>query len=489
MINQNKSNSLSQALSHPRITLFLAGINLILLNFIMVQHLIVAIRKDELAVVLFSLTFFGGISLGLFFSDKIKPAHVNVLFPFFLLIQIVILLFTQIFFGFISKTLGDIAAILILWLIITVFSTSFYSLFLPVALQSLKLPLRKLYGIEILGSIFGLILLPLITNISHELLLTFYFLIYLAIGITIHIKKRILVILLVVTCLYVYPSKYWDAATAGVFYKGYYDSKGVSKIVETLFTPYHKIEIALMDSGHYALFLNGKHQYTDRGRRSYSFFVAGIPAALLKNPNTAILGCGSMATVGRIGLAAPKITIVDIDEKVFEKARKYFGGSNRLNELDNWIFKADDAKHFLANTHESFDLILHDIPPARSRQTALTYTNSFFGLVKERLSPMGIFSISMLSPIDSSKSQYGKKILATLASVFDNYFAIQYGKATYFYGGTESMPEFSAEDIQALAKQHNSKRKIKILYKKDIQELVQDVKIISHNNVGDLIFD
>ena len=55
-----------------------------------------------------------------------------------------------------------------------------------------------------------------------------------------------------------------------------------------------------------------------------------------------------------------------------------------------------DAKRFLGSTDQTYDLIVDDIPPAKSRQIALTYTREFFTLVKERLNPGGIFSMPTL---------------------------------------------------------------------------------------------
>src|SRR5262249_46903306 len=145
------------------------------------------------------------------------------------------------------------------------------------------------------------------------------------------------------------------------------------------------------------------------------------------------------------------IKIVDLDPEVFAAAKRFFGKYNRLDELHNWTFTADDAKHFIANTDERFDLILHDIPPARSRQIALTYTEEFFRLVKARLQAGGLFSISSLTPF-SRDSHYGKRMIATLTHVFDRYFILVHRGSVYFYGAADDTGKIPWNDADALGR-------------------------------------
>ena len=58
-------------------SLLLAGANLMLLNFIMVQHALVAIRQAEIAVLAFSLAYFLGVSLGYSVSDRLSAATIR----------------------------------------------------------------------------------------------------------------------------------------------------------------------------------------------------------------------------------------------------------------------------------------------------------------------------------------------------------------------------------------------------------------------------
>jgi spermidine synthase len=235
------------------------------------------------------------------------------------------------------------------------------------------------------------------------------------------------------------------------------------------------------------LLLNGQRQFAEGSHHTYSYYLAEYPARLLGTPATLILGCGSMSTLVRIGSFVPRVKIVDLDERVCAVSQKYFQEFNRSRELKNWDLQADDAKHFLGNGQERFGLILHDIPPARTRQTALTYTREFFQLVKDRVEPGGLFSIASLNALNPKQS-YGKKMLATLASVFDRYFVILYRGSAYFYGGDS---HFAPPDQAALfnAIDHSGKQAARVLTQADVEAIVKGVGVITVSNVGELIYD
>jgi len=251
----------------------------------------------------------------------------------------------------------------------------------------------------------SLILLPVLTMFPHSVLLAVYFSIFLAIAILVDTRKEI--VTLMGLCLLVFITHFaeWDTRLSTWFYQHWYPGKKIEAVVYSRYTPYHKIDVLRREDGSLMLALNGKRQFSHGGHFNYSYFLAEYPSRLFHHrPHVALLGCGVMSTVGRIGALSQAITIVDIDREVFETSRRYFQRYNRLDSFDNWHFIADDAKHFMANTDQRFELILHDIPPAYSRQIALTYTREFFSQIRDRLTDDGVFSIASLSPMACSSS-------------------------------------------------------------------------------------
>lgn len=478
--------------------MFLTGINLTLLNFILVQHAAVAFREAEIAVLLFSLSFFSGISAGYFLSDRLGRSWVKRFLPLFLGLQLLLLVFLQPLHHVISSDVdrwadgkslpGDLGVWVgfgVGFLLMSVGATSLYSVFLPAAIQDGQ-NLRRSYSIEILGSIVGLALVPILAGVSQEFLLSGYFVAFFFLCINAGVSRPALLGLAVIMVSFLMGFERWDKSTSGWFYKRWYGS-WVSDVAYTRYTPYHKIEVLELDDGEFMLALNGKRQFARGSHFLYSYYLAEYPARLLGSPTVCLMGCGSMSTVGRIGDFVPSIRIVDLDPEVFKTSKRFFPQYNRLNELDNWTFTADDAKHFMANNDEQFDLILHDIPPAKSRQIALTYTREFFSSVKEHLSSGGMFSIASLTPL-SETSRYGKRMIATLADVFDRYFLLEIGSSVYFYGGGEGMPVLDRETLRN-AIDHSSRDRIKIYLQGEVDDLVAGAKIITVNNVGDLIYE
>lgn len=399
----------------------------------------------------------------------------------------VLILGAQNLFFHLDEAFGYTTACLILFLILSLFITSFHAIFLPRAIETNHLTMKSAYSTEILGSITGLLLAPLLASYSHEMLLGCYFTTYILLHLTTQTNRVAPVFLVLISILYIFYFETLDRHTATLFYKKWYSVKDVKEVIHTRYTPYHKIEVIRIEKNRNLLVLNGLRQFAHSGHFNYSYFVAEYPARLLGKPEVAVLGCGSMSTVGRIGDIAKSIKIVELDRGVFETSKKYFQDYNRLDKLKNWSLVTDDAKHYLANSTEKFDLILDDIPPARSRQIALTYTKEFFELVKARLTDKGLFSMPSLTPVHS-KSRYGKKIIATMASVFDNYFVMDNGDNAYFYGGKSTMDYPSKKELRKLI-DHKDKDKIKIYTKKEVDELVKNTEIITINNMADLIYD
>ncbi|HGG58312.1 MAG TPA: hypothetical protein ENK26_00145 [Gammaproteobacteria bacterium] len=477
-----------------------AGVNLTLLNFILVQAFGIAFRAPELAVLTFSLSYFGGLSLGYFFSDRLPRTVAALLLPAMMPVQMAVIVGLQAGAYLVYRDVsmaaeihqwsadpGWLTAYVVAFGLIMLSSTSVYAIILPAMIESERDRFQSLYSMEIAGSILGLLLVPALLSVSHLVLIACYFLVYIAIAVLLKVNKSIVAMMALGVVAFVAGAPGWDARLSTWFYQQWYPGKNVESVIYSRYTPYHKIEVLKLADGTPMLTLNGKRQFAHAGHYNYSYFLAEYPARLLGHPSVNLLGCGVMSTVGRMGDFVRDITIVDIDREVFETSRRYFQRYNRLDSLHNWRFVEDDAKHFIANTDQRFDLILHDIPPAYSRQIALTYTREFFTMVKARLADQGIFSMASLSPIDSD-SHYGKRLIATLTQSFDQYFVLVKGSSVYFYGGKASLNIPDKRRLRA-AIHHKARDRIDIYVNQEVDELVKGARIITIANVGDLIFD
>lgn len=94
-----------------------------------------------------------------------------------------------------------------------------------------------------------------------------------------------------------------------------------------------------------------------------------------------------------------QVTLVELDGKVIDIARKYFSEIHR-GALDSPRLRLliEDGMAFLANTREKFDLIALDLPDPIGPATAL-YEEPFFRDCKKALAPGGILTLHLGSPV------------------------------------------------------------------------------------------
>lgn len=87
--------------------------------------------------------------------------------------------------------------------------------------------------------------------------------------------------------------------------------------------------------------------------------------------------------------------MVDIDQEVVELCRDYLPSwSNGAFADPRTSLKYLDARRFLEETNETYDVIIIDISePVEEGPAYLLYTKEFYALVMDRLSPDGLISL------------------------------------------------------------------------------------------------
>jgi spermidine synthase len=109
-----------------------------------------------------------------------------------------------------------------------------------------------------------------------------------------------------------------------------------------------------------------------------------------------VIGCGAGVTAGAVSVSpmVESVTIVDIEPLVPQVAREYFGSVNH-DVLKNPKVRvvADDARHFLMTTDETFDAITSDPLDPWVKGAATLYTREFFDTAKAHLNPGGVMTL------------------------------------------------------------------------------------------------
>lgn len=468
-----------------KLLLFLIGQNLMLLNYVLIRQMTISFSTTETSALIMALAYFSGISLGYLRPDRITPALCRRLLPFFMVVQIALIAGGPLLARALVVRAGTTAAYVVVFVLTTLGSTSLYSVFLPNLIGSDDQSTRRYYSAEVLGSLAGILLLPGLSWAGMVATHAVYLVSFLAIALLLGSRPLALGAMAALAAAFVIASDAIDKRASAALYEEDLGEGAAVRVVYTRYSPYHKVEVAETARGARLLLLDGQIQFDPSWHADYSYFVAEYPARLLGRPTVCVAGCGSMSTVGRIGAVAESIHIVDLDQAVFETSRDFFRDFNRLGELGNWTFESDDAKHFFATTGRAFDLIIDDIPPARTRQVALTYTKEFFALVRSRLTPRGIFSLPTLVSVRSKRSAYGRRILATLADVFDQVVVLTVHGSSYCFATGKGLS--LDEALLRGAIDHPDAASVRIMLPDEVKLHVQGTTVISTDNMADLI--
>jgi spermidine synthase len=109
-----------------------------------------------------------------------------------------------------------------------------------------------------------------------------------------------------------------------------------------------------------------------------------------------VIGCGAGVTAGAVSVnpAVEQVTIVDIEPLVPQVAARFFGTVNH-DVLKNPKVRvvADDARHFLQTTSETFDAITSDPLDPWVKGAATLYTREFFDVARRHLNPGGVMTL------------------------------------------------------------------------------------------------
>ncbi len=132
-----------------------------------------------------------------------------------------------------------------------------------------------------------------------------------------------------------------------------------------------------------------------------------------------IVGLGTGTTAGCFVdyPSIRRIVICEIEPAVVDLARAHFAAENR-RVLDDprTLVIADDARHFLATTNETFDIITSDPIHPWVRGAAALYTTEYYALVRKHLAPGGV--VTHWLPFYEASHDAAQSMLATFFDAF-----------------------------------------------------------------------
>jgi len=196
------------------------------------------------------------------------------------------------------------------------------------------------------------------------------------------------------------------------------------RIVFSATSPYQRIIVTRNNLGH-RLFLNGNLQFAERDEyRYHEALVHPVMAAQGAPKRVAVLGGGDGMAVREI-LKYPSveaITLVELDPNM----TRLFTEHETLAALNGHSLSSPkvkvintDAFQWLqqrsADGDDLFDVIVVDFPDPTNFAIGKLFTNAFYALLEQRLSPAGYAVVQTTSPLIARKSFW--TVVQTIESV------------------------------------------------------------------------
>jgi spermidine synthase len=416
---ENNRSALSRAALSPTLIVFFGGVNLILIQWVLVRELTTLLLGTELVVLLVGVAYFAGLSVGYLLSGRIPRGWLPLLAVATLILHLTLPIWFRLLVAWFGAADVYWAAYLALPVLTPFVVSAFYSVFLPLFVDGGQGQLPNLYALEVLGAGAGVLVLVALGGLGLQTVLVVYSLGLLLILWALGMRRHIVATLSLVAAL-------WLAALPGVNY--WSNSLWYEKLLDfpegttTLFSgysPYQKVDVLETPSGRRYLMLDGLEHFDTANGQWINIILGQIPAALTQPENALVVGAGTMQTEQMIAQFGGHVTTVEIDPLVVEAGRDYFLPYNRMDVLTNRTVVVDDAKHFIANSGDTYDLIATDTPAAFSLQTATLYSQPFYQAIHRRLTPDGVLAANLTSPFGPN-DLVSRRIVAGLLMTFDD---------------------------------------------------------------------
>eukprot|EP01118_Nematostelium_gracile_P012337 TRINITY_DN4498_c0_g1_i1.p1 TRINITY_DN4498_c0_g1~~TRINITY_DN4498_c0_g1_i1.p1 ORF type:complete len:315 (+),score=87.25 TRINITY_DN4498_c0_g1_i1:118-1062(+) len=176
------------------------------------------------------------------------------------------------------------------------------------------------------------------------------------------------------------------------------------------------------------LILDGHMQSSENDE--FIYHESLVHPVLMNHPNPKrvfVGGGGEGATVREIlrHPAVEKVVMVDIDGECVNVCKQFLPGHHKGSFEDPRLeLVIDDAKAYLENTKEKFDVIFFDLcDPVEGGPAKSLYTKKFYEMCATRLEEDGILATQAGPAGTLTANQVFSAIYKTINAVFDNTFA------------------------------------------------------------------
>lgn len=436
----------------PFLIVFFSGANLILIQWVMTREVTTLLLGTELVILLISVSYFLGVSIGYLLAGRINRRWMPGLGVLTLALHLTLPVTFRVLVAWLGANNAYWAAFLVLPIMTPFVVSMFYSVFLPQFADDGKAGLGPLYLTELLGSIFGIGVLVFLADLGVQTVYAIYTLGLLAVLLSLGMRRWIVALLTVFSALWlaVFPGlNLWSNTLWYTMLRGFPEG---TTLLFSGYSPYQKVDVLELPDGGRALYLDGLDHFNGSYGIRLNIIVGEIPAALIEPEASLVIGAGVMQTEALIAARGGHVTTVELDPMVTDVGEHLFYQYNHMDTLTNRTVIVDDAKHFLANTDALYDLIVADTPAALSIQPATLYSVPFYQSIHDHLTARGVFVGNMTSPFVPDDN-ISRRVAASALQVFDEVIVITPASVGWsFIIAADNLP-FTREELEAALRQ------------------------------------
>jgi len=432
----------------PFLIVFFSGANLTLVQWVMVREVTTLLLGTELVVLLTSVSYFVGVSIGYLLAGHIQRQWLPVMGIATLLLHLTLPVTLRVLVAWLGSNGAYWAAFLVLPLITPFAVSMFYSVFLPHFIDSKGISLGSLYVTELMGTICGVGVLVFLAGLGLQTVYTIYSLGLIIVLISLGIQRWLAAILSIASAAWIIALPIMNTWSNEVWYTRLLGFPQGTEVIYSEYSPYQKVDVLELPDGNRALYLDGLEHFNGAIGIRLNIIVGAVPTTLIEPQNSLIIGGGAMQTEQLIASRGGHVTTVELDPVVADVGARLFYNYNQMDILPNRTVVVDDAKHFLANIDAQYDLIIADTPAALSIQPATLYSVPFYQLIHDHLTPGGIFVGNMTSGFVPGDI-ISRRVAASLLEVFDEVIIVTPASVGWsFVFAADDLP-FTREELEA----------------------------------------
>jgi spermidine synthase len=407
----------------PYLIVFFGGVNLILIQWVMSREVTTLLLGTELVILLISVSYFVGISFGFLLAGRIKRRWLPVLGGLTLVLHLTLPVTLRLLVTWLGAQGAFWAAFLALPLLTPFVVSMFYSIFLPLFVDEAGIQLGSLYMTELLGSICGVAVLVFLADLGLPTVYAIYSVGLIAVLVSLGMRRWLALGFGIASAIWISVLPQFNTWSNTLWYTGLLGFPEGTQVIFSGYSPYQKVDILELPEGGRAMYLDGLSHFNGEYGIRLNVIVGEVPATLIKPENSLVIGAGVMQTEQLIAAHGGHVTTVELDPMVADVGSRLFHAYNQMDTLTNRTVIVDDAKHFLANTTDTYDLIVADTPAALSIQPATLYSVSFYEAIHDHLTPHGIFVGNMTSSLVPGDN-IASRVAASALEVFDEVIVI-----------------------------------------------------------------